>query len=107
MTKEVRHLWYDFLKNYTIQFNLQKVISSYVDDSYCHKAKLIVELDGSQHFKDIGCINDTVRTIYMNNLGLDVMLISNNEIWTNFPGVCKTIGQIVQTITSLHQSARG
>ena len=50
MTKEERHLWYDFLKMYPVQFNRQKVIGNYIVDFYCHTAKLVVELDGSQHF---------------------------------------------------------
>jgi very-short-patch-repair endonuclease len=107
MTKEERHLWYDFLKNYPVQFYRQKVIGSYVVDFYCHQAKLIIELDGSQHFEDIGCKNDTFRTLYLNNLGLDVMRIPNNEIWNNFPGVCEAIEQMVQERASPHQSAGG
>ena len=50
MTKEERHLWYDFLKNYPVRFLRQKVIDHYIVDFYCHKAKLVVELDGSQHY---------------------------------------------------------
>ena len=107
MTKEERHHWYDFLKNYPVQFNRQKVIGNYIVDFYCHKAKLIVELDGSQHFDEIGSENDVNKTKYLNNLGLDVLRIANNEIWSNFAGVCEGIDQIVQTRTSPHQSAGG
>ena len=52
MTKEEKHLWYDFLKNYPVRFLKQKVIDNYIVDFYCHEAKLIIELDGSQHFED-------------------------------------------------------
>jgi very-short-patch-repair endonuclease len=96
MTKEERHLWYDFLKMYPVQFNRQKVIGNYIVDFYCHSAKLVVELDGSQHFDDTNSQYDAFRTEYLNNLGLGVMRIPNNEIWTNFPGVCNAIDQIVQ-----------
>ena len=105
MTKEERHLWYDFLKTYPVQFNRQKVIGNYIVDFYCHKAKLIIELDGSQHFENIGCKNDAFRTINLNNLRLDVMRIPNNEIWNNFPGVCQAIDQMVQERIYPHQSA--
>jgi very-short-patch-repair endonuclease len=105
MTKEERHLWYDFLRNYPVQFNRQKVIGNYIVDFYCHKAKLVVELDGSQHFEDIGYGTDRIRTEYLNNLGLDVIRISNNEIWANFHGVCEAIDQFVQARTFPHQSA--
>ena len=51
MTREERHLWYDFLREYPIRFLRQKVIGSYVVDFYCAAAKLVVELDGSQHYE--------------------------------------------------------
>jgi very-short-patch-repair endonuclease len=50
MTKEERHLWFDFLKDLPINFNRQKVIGQYIVDFYCASANLVVELDGSQHF---------------------------------------------------------
>jgi very-short-patch-repair endonuclease len=107
ITREERHLWYDFLRNYPVQFNRQKVIGSYIVDFYCHQAKLIIELDGSQHFEDSGCKKDAFRTIYLKNLGLDVIRIPNNEIWENFPGVCDAIDQMVQERIFPHQSATG
>lgn len=62
MTKEERHLWYDFLKNYPVRFLRQKVIDDYIVDFYCHSARLIVELDGSQHYEEKGLQNDRIRT---------------------------------------------
>ncbi|MBR5490966.1 MAG: DUF559 domain-containing protein, partial [Oscillospiraceae bacterium] len=50
MTKEERHLWYDFLKSFPLQFKRQKPIGPYIVDFYCPKARLVVELDGSQHY---------------------------------------------------------
>ncbi|MEA3325937.1 MAG: endonuclease domain-containing protein [Chloroflexota bacterium] len=105
MTKEERHLWYDFLRNYPVQFNRQKVIGSYIVDFYCHKAKLIVELDGSQHYQDVGLEYDKRRTEYLNSLGLYVLRIPNNEIWGSFPSVCETIDQAVKERLIPHQSA--
>ncbi|HQH64026.1 MAG TPA: DUF559 domain-containing protein, partial [Clostridiales bacterium] len=58
MTKEERHLWYDYLRQYPVRFVRQKVIDSYIVDFYCHDARLIVELDGSQHYIDEGIEND-------------------------------------------------
>ena len=107
MTKEERHLWYDFLKMYPVQFNRQKVIGNYIVDFYCHSAKLVVELDGSQHFDDTGGQYDAFRMEYLKNLGLDIIRIPNNEIWTNFPGVCEAIDQIVKERIDPHQSALG
>ena len=50
MTKEERHLWYDFLKGLPATFNRQKVMGKYIVDFYCASAKLVIELDGSQHY---------------------------------------------------------
>ena len=46
MTKQERHLWYDFLRDYPVRFLRQKVIADYIVDCYCSSAKLIIELDG-------------------------------------------------------------
>ena len=51
MTKEERHLWYDYLRSYPVRFLRQRVIGKYIVDFYCAEAKLIVELDGSQHYE--------------------------------------------------------
>lgn len=48
-TPQENHLWYDFLSTYEVRFQSQKVIGNYIVDFYCHKAKLVVEIDGAQH----------------------------------------------------------
>ena len=60
MTKEERHLWYDFLRSYPVRFLRQKVIDNYVVDFYCHDARLIIELDGSQHYSENGLLKDEI-----------------------------------------------
>ena len=54
MTREERHLWYDFFKQLPLTVNRQKVIGPYIVDFYCAEAKLVIELDGSQHYEDRG-----------------------------------------------------
>ena len=61
MTKEERHIWYDFLRDYPVRFLRQKVIDNYIVDFYCHKARLIIELDGSQHYNEKEQIKDQNR----------------------------------------------
>ena len=61
MTKEERHLWYDFLREYPEKFTRQKVLGKYITDFYCAKANIVIELDGSQHYEDEGLINDEKR----------------------------------------------
>ena len=96
MTKEERHLWYDFLRDYPVRFLRQKVIDQYIVDFYCHKARLIIELDGSQHYAEAGIKKDEIRTVSLNNRGLFVLRIPNNEITNNFRGVCEYIDLAVK-----------
>ena len=96
MTKEERHLWYDFLKTYPVQFKRQFPIESYIVDFYCHKARLAVELDGSQHCEPEQMEYDRNRTAILEGKGLCVMRISNLDVLKNFPGVCEAIDEIVR-----------
>ena len=96
MTKEERHLWYDFLKEYDTKFLRQKPIGNYIVDFYCAQAKLVIELDGSQHYKEINVEKDTERTKYLKQYGLTVIRIPNNQVTQNFSGVCEYIDLLVK-----------
>ena len=91
MTKEERHLWYDFLKKLPVSFHRQKVIGEYIVDFYCASAGLVIELDGSQHYDENGKVSDAKRDEYMSNLGLNVKRYSNLEINDMFDSVCSDI----------------
>ena len=95
MTLEERILWYQFLKNYPIQWNRQKVFGPYVVDFYCKRLKLVIELDGSQHYEEAGFASDQKRTAYLTSLGLQVLRFSNRDIKTNLTGVCDAINLCV------------
>ena len=101
MTKEERRLWYDFLKGYPVRFLRQKVIDNYIVDFYCNQARLIIELDGSQHHEKVGMLKDKIRTEKIENRNLTVLRIPNNEINENFYGVCEYIDMYVKE--SLHR----
>lgn len=96
MTKEEKHLWYDFLKDYPVRFLRQKVIDNYIVDFYCHSARLIIELDGSQHYEEKGLLCDKIRTQRMIERNLSVIRIPNNEVNKNFEGVCQYIDNAVK-----------
>ena len=96
MTKEERHLWYDFLRSYPVKFLRQKPIGNYVADFYCAKANLIIELDGSQHYHSKGISKDKERTSFFESYGIKVLRISNLEIQRNFRGVCEYIDNLVE-----------
>ena len=88
-TKQENRLWYDFLRKYDIHFYRQRIIGDYIVDFYCPKAKLVIEVDGSQHFEEDAFEYDKVRTEYLEALGLHVQRFANNEVNENFDGVCE------------------
>ena len=96
MTKEERHLWYDFLKTYPVQFKRQYQIGHYYVDFFCYKAKLIVELDGSQHCSPEVLAYDKARTDFLQEQGFFVQRFSNLDVMKNFQAVCEAIHQTVE-----------
>ena len=96
MTPEEKHLWYDFLKNYPVQFNRQKVIGNYITDFYCKKANLVIEIDGAQHFEHDNSEYDKARTDYLNSVGIEVIRFLNKDINYNFNNTCKYIDNIIK-----------
>ena len=96
MTKQERHLWYDFLRNYPVKFYKQRIIGQYIVDFYCAGAKLVIELDGSQHYTDQGISSDEKRTQCLQKHGLLVLRFSNLDIDTNYIGVCTVIDDTIK-----------
>ena len=99
MTPQERRLWYCFLREYPIRFQRQKAIKSFIADFYCHKARLIIEIDGSQHYTEEGIAYDRERTDILKEFNLEVIRFSNSDIDDNFEGVCRMIdNQISQKL---------
>ena len=102
MTKEEKHLWYDYLKKCPVKFSRQKVLGRYIADFYSAKAKLVIELDGAQHFEKENRIYDEKRTEFLEQYGLKIIRIPNGEINTNFEGICRYLDeQIEQSLSQL------
>jgi very-short-patch-repair endonuclease len=95
MTKEERHLWYDFLKQMPVTVKHQSVFGKYIVDFYCASAKLVIELDGSQHFEEKGAAVDKVRDDYLQGLGLNVKRYSNADVNQRFESVCSDIYNLI------------
>ncbi len=91
MTKEERHLWFDFLRYCTPRFRRQEIIGNYIADFYCNKARLVIELDGSQHTEEKALAYDAQRSVYFASLNIQVIRYYNNDILNNFEGVCQDI----------------
>ena len=96
MTKEERHLWYDFLREYPVRFSRQKVLGKYIADFYCAKARLVIELDGSQHYEEAAMIKDAERTAFLEGYQLRMIRIQNSDVNRNFEGVCLYIDAAVR-----------
>ena len=99
MTKEEAHLWYQCLCRYKPCFRRQYVIGNYIVDFYCHQAKLVVELDGSQHYTPEEKQRDQIRTEYLQSLGLQVLRFSNLDVMQRFRSVCEAIDLTVKERT--------
>ena len=95
-TPQENHLWYDFLSKYEIRFQRQKAIDNFIADFYCHKAKLVIEIDGSQHRTEKGKEKDEFRTSVLEGYGLKVIRFTNRQIDDYFDAACKYIDLVVK-----------
>ncbi|MDE7087698.1 MAG: endonuclease domain-containing protein [Clostridia bacterium] len=91
MTEEENKLWYQFLKNLSVNIHRQKVIGKYIVDFYCATNRLVIEIDGSQHYEDEGVIKDKERDEFLKGLGCTVLRYSNADINLRFENVCADI----------------
>ena len=91
MTKEERHLWYDFLKQLPVTVHRQKTIGNYIVDFYIATHQIVIELDGSQHYETKHHIEDLQRDAYLKDAGFTVLRYSNGDINLRFRDVCEDI----------------
>lgn len=96
MTSEENHLWYDFLRNYPVKFTRQKILGKYIADFYCAKAKLVIEVDGAQHYNEDGRAYDKERTEFLEGYNIIVIRVLNRDIKNNFEAVCRYIDNVTQ-----------
>ena len=91
MTKEERHLWYDCLKQLPVTVHRQKVIDRFIVDFYIASHKLVIELDGSQHYESDHQQRDSQRDAYLQSIGCQILRYSNSDITMRFQSVCDDI----------------
>ena len=96
MTRQEKHLWYDFLRSYPIKIYKQRIINNFIADFYCHKAKLVRELDGSQHYTQEGKSYDEYRTSILEEDGIMVLRFLNDDIDKHFESVCFVIDKTIK-----------
>ena len=95
-TPQERRLWKEFLKDYPLRFQRQKVIDHYIVDFFCHAARLVIELDGDQHGEPENLRRDALRTAELEALGLRVLRFTNQEVETSLDAVCYSINRAVR-----------
>ena len=91
MTPQECHLWYDFLRSYPVKIYKQRIIDSFIADFYCASARLVIEVDGAQHFSEEGLLRDRARTEIIERYGIQVLRFTNHEVDTQFEAVCNLI----------------
>ena len=100
MTDAERHLWAKIrlkqLKGY--QFYRQKLIGDYIVDFFCPRTKLVIEVDGGQHFSDELTEDNRIRDEYLNSLGLRVLRFTNTDVLTHIEGVVESIMESMEEI---------
>jgi very-short-patch-repair endonuclease len=72
-------------------FYRQKIIGKYIVDFYCPKANLVVELDGAQHYSEIGKAKDSIREDALREMGITVLRFSDRDVFKNMGGVIERI----------------
>ena len=96
MTPHERKLLYLYLSKYPVKIYKQRIIGKFIVDFYCASAKLVIEVDGSQHYEPQGVAYDAERSAFLSALGLDVLRFSNRDIDRDFRGVCEQIDFTIQ-----------
>ncbi len=97
MTDAERLLWSKIrakqLKGY--QFYRQRTIGNYIVDFYCPKAKLVIKLDGGQHYSNKGLEKDKISDDYIEEQKLKVLRFSDRDVFENLNGVVERIYELL------------
>ncbi len=101
MTPHERKLWYLFLRKYPVKIYKQRIIDNFIVDFYCASAKLVIEIDGSQHYEEAGRQYDEERTAVLEGYGLKVIRFANSEIDRQFQAVCEAIDMLIREAVSV------
>ena len=95
MTKAERKLWYEYLKNFKYRVHRQRPIDQFIVDFYCFELKLVIEIDGDSHNTENAQAYDLERSQILESYGLKIIRFTNEEVLTNFEGICEVIGGLI------------
>ena len=103
MTEQEKKLWYQYLRHYPVRFYKQRILLSFIVDFYCSEAKLVIEVDGAQHYTDQGKAYDEERTFMLEQFGLKIIRFSNYEVDHSFEEVCRMIDHEIKCRTGIEE----
>ena len=101
MTKEEKHLWYDFLSLLPFTVHRQKVLGNYIADFYIASKKIVIELDGTQHGWSRNLEHDQNRDAWMAENGITVLRYTNEQIQRSFHETCEDILYRIENTSSV------
>ena len=108
MTPQEQRLWYVFLRKYPVKFYKQRIIESFIVDFYCPLARLVIELDGSQHYTEQGMQYDMERSAVFEQYGVQVLRFRNQDVSAHFEMVCEQIHEaVVKRLEELERGKEG
>ena len=96
MTQEERKLWYLFLRKHRFRFYRQKIIGHYICDFYCPQTRLVIDLDGSQHYTEKELAYDMKRTAFLESCHIHVIRFYNGQVNLHFREVCIEIERTIK-----------
>jgi very-short-patch-repair endonuclease len=91
MTRQERRLWYEFLRDYPVKFYRQRPIDHFILDFYCAQARLVIEVDGCQHYEQRDKEYDLRRARVLAKYELETIRFSNLDVDREFTAVCEAI----------------
>ena len=96
MTPQEKKLWYAYLRKYPVKIYKQRVIEHFIVDFYCPLARLVIELDGSQHYTEQGKEYDEQRTAILEQYGVQVLRFTNLDVDRHLDAVCAQIDSTIE-----------
>ena len=108
MTSQEKRLWYAYLRTYPVKVYRQRVIEHFIVDFYCPLARLVIELDGSQHYTEQGMQYDMERSAVFEQYGVQVLRFRNQDVSAHFEMVCEQIHKtVVKRLEELERGKEG
>ena len=101
ITKEERHLWHDCLKQLPVTVHPQKVLGNFIVDFYIASCKIVIEVDGSQHYEETHQEKGLQRDGALTEMGCKALRYSNADINQRFQHICVDIWNHVNKETEL------